>query len=169
MSLGEACPVRVANAVARTVPSPRGAARSRTCPPRAWRIWTATRRRLQTRKIAWMTGTSESARRVRECDRDSSRASADKLQGSVARAPAPLSFRWRKYGQKQVRGNPFPRSYYKCNVPGCPVRKHVERSAEAGHRFMVSYEGRHSHAPPSAHWSGSRSTSLPPALDQAGV
>eukprot|EP00775_Hariotina_reticulata_P009524 gene9524-9688_t len=57
-------------------------------------------------------------------------------------------YKWRKYGQKQVKGNPNPRSYYKCTHPNCSVRKHVEKSAEDDSKFMVTYEGRHTHAPP---------------------
>ena len=37
-----------------------------------------------------------------------------------------------RYGEKQVKGSPYPRSYYKCSHPGCQVKKIVERNPESG-------------------------------------
>ncbi|KAF9663541.1 hypothetical protein SADUNF_Sadunf17G0062100 [Salix dunnii] len=36
-------------------------------------------------------------------------------------------YRWRKYGQKAVKNNKFPRSYYRCTYQGCDVKKQVQR------------------------------------------
>ncbi|CAN0923582.1 Probable WRKY transcription factor 4 [Linum grandiflorum] len=61
--------------------------------------------------------------------------------------PADDGYNWRKYGQKQVKGSEFPRSYYKCTHPKCPVKKKVERSLD-GQVTEIIYKGQHNHQPP---------------------
>nr|AZU90764.1 WRKY transcription factor 5 [Siraitia grosvenorii] len=56
-------------------------------------------------------------------------------------------YNWRKYGQKQVKGSEYPRSYYKCTHPNCQVKKKVERSLD-GQITEIIYKGAHNHAKP---------------------
>ncbi|KAK9292189.1 hypothetical protein L1049_020149 [Liquidambar formosana] len=56
---------------------------------------------------------------------------------------------WRKYGQKPIKGSPYPRNYYRCSSSkGCGARKQVERNAMDPNMFIVSYTGDHTHPRP---------------------
>ncbi|EAY85768.1 hypothetical protein OsI_07130 [Oryza sativa Indica Group] len=58
-------------------------------------------------------------------------------------------YSWRKYGQKPIKGSPYPRGYYKCStVRGCPARKHVERDPGEPAMLIVTYDGDHRHGEP---------------------
>ncbi|CAK9324136.1 unnamed protein product [Citrullus colocynthis] len=59
------------------------------------------------------------------------------------------SWGWRKYGQKPIKGSPYPRSYYRCSSSkGCSARKQVERSLSDPDIFVVTYTAEHNHAEP---------------------
>ena len=47
-----------------------------------------------------------------------------------------------------MKGNPHPRSYYKCTHVACNVRKQVERSGRNARMLVTTYEGTHTHEPP---------------------
>ncbi|KAL0287777.1 UNVERIFIED_CONTAM: putative WRKY transcription factor 11 [Sesamum angustifolium] len=61
------------------------------------------------------------------------------ISPKVADIP-PDEYSWRKYGQKPIKGSPYPRT-----VRGCPARKHVERATDDPKMLIVTYEGEHRH------------------------
>ncbi|CAO2043616.1 unnamed protein product [Urochloa humidicola] len=72
------------------------------------------------------------------------------ISSKIADIP-PDEYSWRKYGQKPIKGSPYPRGYYKCStVRGCPARKHVERATDDPAMLVVTYEGEHRHSPGAA-------------------
>ncbi|XWS37891.1 hypothetical protein CRYUN_Cryun19dG0084300 [Craigia yunnanensis] len=66
---------------------------------------------------------------------------------------------WRKYGQKPIKGSPYPRNYYRCSSSkGCSARKQVERSNLDPNIFIVTYTGDHTHPRPTYRYSLAGST-----------
>jgi len=66
-------------------------------------------------------------------------------------SPFPIQddYKWRKYGQKTLKGSEFPRDYFKCSVPQCNAKKQVEKCVENGEeKLRYIYFGEHSHPPP---------------------
>ncbi|KAL5221240.1 hypothetical protein ABZP36_025953 [Zizania latifolia] len=56
---------------------------------------------------------------------------------------------WRKYGQKPIKGSPYPRGYYKCSsMKGCMARKMVERSQDRPGMLIITYMAEHCHPVP---------------------
>lgn len=63
--------------------------------------------------------------------------------------PPSDSWAWRKYGQKPIKGSPYPRGYYRCSSSkGCPARKQVERSRVDPTMLVVTYSAEHNHPQP---------------------
>ncbi|XP_022865561.1 probable WRKY transcription factor 69 [Olea europaea var. sylvestris] len=89
--------------------------------------------------------------------------------------PPPDSCSWRKYGQKPIKGSPYPRGYYRCSSSkGCPARKQVERSHLDPTMLLITYYCDHNHpllattkydhhhsAPPAAASTSSSATTVP--------
>jgi len=70
-------------------------------------------------------------------------------KGGGEGAPPSDSWTWRKYGQKPIKGSPYPRGYYRCSSSkGCPARKQVERSRLDPTMLIVTYAAEHNHAWP---------------------
>ncbi|GMI93502.1 WRKY DNA-binding protein 65, WRKY DNA-BINDING PROTEIN 65 [Hibiscus trionum] len=73
-----------------------------------------------------------------------------RLKG-VNRAPPSDSWAWRKYGQKPIKGSPYPRGYYRCSSSkGCPARKQVERSGVDPTMLVITYSSEHNHPWPAS-------------------
>lgn len=97
----------------------------------------------------------EPKRRVKKCNTaySGSLCKPGKKQKIVVHAAGDVGisgdgYRWRKYGQKMVKGNPHPRNYYRCTSAGCPVRKHIERAIDNTTALIITYKGVHDHDMP---------------------
>lgn len=60
--------------------------------------------------------------------------------------PPDDGYTWRKYGQKDILGSRYPRSYYRCthkNYYGCEAKKKVQRLDDDPFTYEVTYCGTH--------------------------
>ncbi|XP_010540523.1 PREDICTED: probable WRKY transcription factor 65 [Tarenaya hassleriana] len=72
-----------------------------------------------------------------------------RLKGDTT--PPSDSWAWRKYGQKPIKGSPYPRGYYRCSSSkGCPGKKQVERSRDDPTMILVTYTSEHNHSCPTS-------------------
>ncbi|KAK1422743.1 hypothetical protein QVD17_18029 [Tagetes erecta] len=86
-----------------------------------------------------------------------------RLKGET-NAPPSDSWAWRKYGQKPIKGSPYPRGYYRCSSSkGCPARKQVERSRTDPTMVMVTYSCEHNHPWPASRNNHHHHRNTPPS------
>lgn len=65
--------------------------------------------------------------------------------------PPSDSWAWRKYGQKPIKGSPYPRGYHRCSSSkGCPARKQVERNRVDPTKLIITYACEHNHPLPTS-------------------
>ncbi|XAR66039.1 hypothetical protein NMG60_11012087 [Bertholletia excelsa] len=90
--------------------------------------------------------------------------------------PPEDGYTWRKYGQKEILGSRFSRSYYRCThqkLYHCPAKKQVQRLDNDPSTFEVIYRGDHtchmSSTAPSAHPISAVDTTLPPPAASTSV
>ncbi|VVA34012.1 PREDICTED: WRKY [Prunus dulcis] len=76
---------------------------------------------------------------------------------------------WRKYGQKPIKGSPYPRGYYRCSSSkGCSARKQVERSRTDPNMLVITYTSEHNHPWPTQRNALAGSTRSQPSKSGAG-
>ncbi|XP_043701480.1 probable WRKY transcription factor 14 [Telopea speciosissima] len=75
---------------------------------------------------------------------------------------------WRKYGQKPIKGSPYPRGYYRCSSSkGCSARKQVERSRTDPNMLVITYTSEHNHPWPTQRNALAGSTRSQPTKNNA--
>ncbi|KAF2317943.1 hypothetical protein GH714_041266 [Hevea brasiliensis] len=77
---------------------------------------------------------------------------------------------WRKYGQKPIKGSPYPRGYYRCSSSkGCSARKQVERSRTDPNMLVITYTSEHNHPWPTQRNALAGSTRSQPLKNNASA
>ncbi|KAL2558431.1 WRKY transcription factor 55 [Forsythia ovata] len=81
--------------------------------------------------------------------------------------PPEDGYTWRKYGQKEIFGSKYPRSYYRCTHQKfyqCPAKKQVQRLNHDPSTFEVTYRGGHT-----CHMSSTAPSTAAPPVEQGMI
>uniref|UniRef100_A0A0D9WQP2 WRKY transcription factor WRKY51 n=1 Tax=Leersia perrieri TaxID=77586 RepID=A0A0D9WQP2_9ORYZ len=91
------------------------------------------------------TGVARAGGGSRSSARRKKRQVAKEVIRVAANGPAADEWAWRKYGQKPIKGSPYPRGYYRCSSDkSCAARKQVERCRLDPSFLILTYTGSHS-------------------------
>ncbi|XP_042397345.1 probable WRKY transcription factor 46 [Zingiber officinale] len=79
--------------------------------------------------------------------KDEQKRNGSQTHKNITTAPYDDGYLWRKYGEKKIRGNVFPRSYYRCTYredKGCGATKQVQQECRSDPPlFLVTQKGEH--------------------------
>ncbi|XP_008797453.1 probable WRKY transcription factor 14 [Phoenix dactylifera] len=107
-----------------------------------------TKQVLKVHKVSKMDSSVSKRRKVVQKTVVTSRIEAD-VRKQKGESPPSDFWSWRKYGQKPIKGSPYPRGYYKCSTSkGCSAKKQVERSKTDSSLLIITYTSDHNHAGP---------------------
>ncbi|XP_028778896.1 WRKY transcription factor 55-like isoform X2 [Neltuma alba] len=88
-----------------------------------------------------------SRRRKRKDDAEKMTFTVQAVQlGNSDSVPPDDGYTWRKYGQKEILGSNYPRSYFRCThlkLYHCLAKKQVQRLDNNPNMFAVTYRGSH--------------------------
>ncbi|XP_047325971.1 WRKY transcription factor 55 [Impatiens glandulifera] len=113
------------------------------------------------------TGSSLQRTRTRKSDGDRVTVMVPAPQFGNTEIPPEDGYTWRKYGQKEIYGSRFPRSYYRCThqkLYNCLAKKQVQRTDSNPLMYEVIYRTQHTcHMSSTAPTPATASSSDPPA------
>ncbi|KAL3025916.1 hypothetical protein AAZX31_04G204200 [Glycine max] len=99
-------------------------------------------------------------RKSREANQEKRKVMVPAPQFGNTEVPPEDGYTWRKYGQKEILGSKYPRSYYRCThqkLYECQAKKQVQRLDHNPNIFEVTYRGNHT-----CHMSSTAPSSVPP-------
>nr|KYP53762.1 WRKY transcription factor 55 [Cajanus cajan] len=93
-----------------------------------------------------VASSSRSRKRSKDANQEKEKIMVPAPQFGNTEMPPEDGFTWRKYGQKEILGSKYPRSYYRCThqkLYECQAKKQVQRLDDNPNIFEVTYRGKH--------------------------